>query len=140
MRFGAPTQRPEWRGGASRPKRKQPFWRESEKSQGFGDGGPKLNMPPSLFVAPMKGARRILLLSAAVAVAACAAPFIFASDEQFGFAVYASLLLAVIWTILFLVGVIRYRANGLWILCGLPFAALWPVWYVCLAIGEGMRK
>jgi hypothetical protein len=39
---GAPTQRPEWLGAAiAAPQAKLPFWRESDKSQGFGDGVPK---------------------------------------------------------------------------------------------------
>jgi hypothetical protein len=33
-------QRPEWRGGISRPKREETFWRQSGKSQGFGDRSP----------------------------------------------------------------------------------------------------
>jgi len=33
-------QRPEWRGGISRPKREETFWRQSGKSQGFGDRVP----------------------------------------------------------------------------------------------------
>lgn len=32
---GAPTQRPEWQGGTSRPKESAPFWRQSDKSQDY---------------------------------------------------------------------------------------------------------
>src|SRR5579863_8995127 len=39
---GAPTQRPEWLGAASAaPQARQPFWRQCDKSQGFGDSVPK---------------------------------------------------------------------------------------------------
>jgi hypothetical protein len=44
---GAPTQAPEWRDGASRPKisvRDEPIWLESGKSQGCGDRVPTKTM------------------------------------------------------------------------------------------------
>jgi hypothetical protein len=38
---GAPTQLPEWLGAAlAAPEAEMPFWRESDKSQGFGDSVP----------------------------------------------------------------------------------------------------
>jgi hypothetical protein len=37
---GAPTQRPEWLGAATAAPELPRFWRESGKSQGFGDGVP----------------------------------------------------------------------------------------------------
>jgi len=81
----------------------------------------------------------MLLLSVAIAAASCVGPLIFADESQFGWAVYASLLLALVWACIAVVSIIRYKARGLWILCGLPLIATWPIFYVLLALG-GIRK
>jgi hypothetical protein len=84
--------------------------------------------------------RRMLRASAAIAGASCLGPFVFAGESQFGWAVYVSILLSAAWIFVLTAAVIRHKARGFWILCGLPFAALWPAFYVLLAMGLGARK
>lgn len=86
-----------------------------------------------------KSIKNILVWSGTVAIIACSGPFLLKDEAYFGYALYASILLTGLWACLLLVGVIRHKAKGLWILCELPLAAFWLIWYFLLAWGQRQK-
>jgi hypothetical protein len=71
--------------------------------------------------------RKVMFVtSLIVAVAGFAGPLMF-PQNGFYIAVRASFLLAGIWTLIVIMGLIRYRLTALWLMLGAPLAFYWPV-------------
>jgi hypothetical protein len=80
--------------------------------------------------------RRLRALSLAIALAALFYPSFRGSsffDTRTDPAIYVSLFLAVCWLAFFAVGLFKFKAKGLWLLIGLPFAAYWPIVFFLFA-------
>jgi hypothetical protein len=46
-----------------------------------------------------------------------------------------SICLAVLWILLFIVGIKVFGKRGLWLLVGMPFAFFWPIFWTLLLLG-----
>jgi hypothetical protein len=73
----------------------------------------------------------LLLLSFGLAIASFLVPFFivfiaFRASSDMMWAFQAEVLLAVAWIIVVAIGLVRYRAMGLWMLLGAPLV-FWPV-------------
>lgn len=73
----------------------------------------------------------LLLLSFGLAIASILVPFLivfiaFRASSDMIWAFQAEVLLAVAWVIVVAIGLVRYRARGLWMLLG-ALLVFWPV-------------
>jgi hypothetical protein len=80
----------------------------------------------------MKSFRALLVVSLAVAAIALAAPLL-SGSVGFMTSLKASIFLALLWTIVVLFALIRYRKRGFWLLLGAPVALYWSFVFAWIA-------
>ena len=77
----------------------------------------------------VKNFRAFFLASLALAIMAFAAPWLTSFKT--------AILLALLWGLVVLLGLFRFRKRGLWFLVGTPLAVYWPI--VILVLCEDFR-
>ncbi len=78
-----------------------------------------------MFAPQRQSLKAFLLMSLLVAAAAFITPLLFGGSLQ---VLSISVGLSALWALLVVVGIVRLRRRGLWLLFGLPLAATWVVW------------